>query len=1229
MTGRGWKIHVDTGGTFTDCLAVDPGGGLHRAKVLSSGALRGRVTRVLDDRRVKIEQKWAVADDFVRGFRFRCLDVDHGPIGVAGFDAAASVLELAAALKTQPPAGAVFELDSGLEAPILAARMVTATPGGADLPPVDMRLATTRGTNALLERGGVAVGLFITWGFGDLMTIGDQQRPDLFALRIDRPAPLHDAVVEVHERLAADGAVVTSLDLAHAERAARGLLDRGVRSAAVALLHGYRNPDHERALARMLRAIGFEHVSCSSDLSPLIKIVPRCQTAVVNAYLAPLIEGYLRDIEQGLSGGGLHVMTSAGGLVGAGACRARDSLLSGPAGGVAGAVAAARRSGFTRIISFDMGGTSTDVARYDGDFEYQFEHRVGTTRLVAPALAIETVAAGGGSICTVIDGEMRVGPQSASARPGPACYGAGGPLTITDVNLLLGRLDPDRFEIPISIDAARRALDALRGDADAATLLRGFLEIANQRMADAIAEVSLRRGYDPRDYALVAFGGAGGQHACAVADHLGIETIVMPADASLLSAVGLGRAVVERFAHAQVLERLTEVAGRLPAILDELGRGAVDEVVAEGIPPTQVEVRRQLVNLRLTGQETSIEVPMGPALEAEFAVRYQTMYGHHPEGKPVEVESVRVVASSLPPGDDVDRREPDPGRPDAVRVQGPAMVFDSHTAYVVDPGWSGATDDAGALVLRRQARTGATGRATVVRRELFTNRFMSIARQMGRMLERTALSTNVKERLDFSCALLDADGELVAHAPHMPVHLGALGLCVRAVRDVLDMGPGDVVLTNHPAFGGSHIPDITVVTPVHDGDLLIGYTASRAHHAEIGGIRPGSMPPLATTLAEEGVVIMPDYLVRGGKARIQVIERLLAGGPHPSRAVADNLADLRAAVAANRHGALALAGLAAEHGAAVVGEQMDALKHRAETLARAALAAMPDGQYRAEQYLDDGSPIRVRIDLDGDSAVIDFAGTADRHPGNLNATPAVVRSAVLYVLRVMIGEGLPLNEGIMRAVVLKIPRGMLDPEFPDDPRDAPAVGGGNVETSQRIVDTLLQALGIAACSQGTMNNTLFGTERFSYYETVCGGSGAGPGFAGTDAVHTHMTNTRITDPEILEHRYPVRLDRFAIRKGSGGAGRYRGGDGAVREITFLEPMSLSILTQHRTEGPYGAAGGEPGKPGAQHIVRADGTVEQLGSVAGAEVAPGDRLVMKTPGAGGWGRTHPVGKTHQV
>ena len=1249
-----WQIWIDTGGTFTDCVAVDPSGRLHRAKVLSSGGLRGRVRRLIDRRRLEVEQRWGVADDFVAGHAFRWLDRQHEPVTVTAFDAAASVLELDAACpppeSPEPPerADPAFELLSGVEAPILAARIVTGTPDGGSLPSMEMRLATTRGTNALLERQGAPVALFVTRGFGDLLLIGDQQRPDLFALRIDRPQPLHRSVVEVEERLAADGSVISPLRLETIMTPARRLVESGVRSAAVALAHSYRKPDHEHRVAAALRGIGFEHVSCSSDLSPLIKLLPRAETAAVNAYLAPLLESYFAEIGSTLGGGRLQVMTSAGGLIRADACRAKDSLLSGPAGGVAGAAIAARRSGFERLIGFDMGGTSTDVARYDGDFEYQFEHRVGGTRLVAPALAIETVAAGGGSICGFADGALRVGPQSASAVPGPACYGAGGPLTLTDVNLLLGRLDPGRFEIPISIDRARRKRDevAVAAGVDLDDLLEGFLEIANERMADAIAEVSLRRGYDPGEYALVAFGGAGGQHACAVAAHLGMETIVMPADASLLSALGLAGAVVERFAERQVLRLLDDVRGELAGLIGELGGQAAGRISAEGVAPDDIVIRRRIVNLRLLGQESSIGVAWGDDIDAEFAERYRAMYGHPPEGKPIEVESIRVVASSRSAAVGSAERVEERHEPDAARrvrtrfrgvwrevpvyeretlrpgaeIAGPALVFDPYSAYVVDPDWIATADGAAALVLRRSGDASSQDRARpeVVRRELFTNRFLSTARQMGRMLQRTALSTNVKERLDFSCALLDADGELVVHAPHMPVHLGALGLCVRAVREAVAMKPGDVVVTNHPAFGGSHIPDVTVITPVHARDRLIAYVVSRAHHAEIGGTRPGSMPPLARSLADEGVVIRPCHLVEEGTARYERIERMLRAGPHPSRAVVDNMADLRAQVAANHHGASALRSLADAHGADVVARQMGAIKARAQSLARAALAKLPDGTYEAKQLLDDGSLIHVRIGIEGDAAVVDFAGTADRHPGNLNATPAVVRSAVIYVLRVLIGESLPLNEGIMRAVDVRIPRCMLNPEFDEDPRNAPAVGGGNVETSQRLVDTLMQTLGICACSQGTMNNTLFGTQDFSYYETVCGGSGAGPGFDGADAVHTHMTNTRITDPEILEQRYPVRLERFEIRRGSGGRGAYRGGDGAVRELRFLAPMSLSILSQHRTEGPYGLEGGGPGAPGRNTIVRADGTTDTLGPIDGAEVDVNDRLILETPGAGAYG-----------
>jgi 5-oxoprolinase (ATP-hydrolysing) len=1272
-----WRIWIDTGGTFTDCLGLDPAGELHRAKVLSSGALRGRLRRRIDARRIAVEQKWGVSDDFIKGFGFQWLDLEHDPVPVARYDSASSVMELQGRVP-DCPGGHCFEIRCGVEAPILAARMVTGAGPGAPLPEVEMRLATTRGTNALLERRGAPVAFFVTKGFGDLLLIGDQQRPDLFALRIERPRPLYETVIEVGERLAADGSVIEPLQLGPATEAAKRARGDGVRTAAVALAHAYRNPDHERRLARMLRQAGFEHVSCSADLSPLIKLLPRAETAVVNAYLAPMIEAYLADIRRTLSGGRLHVMTSAGGLVRAEACRAKDGLLSGPAGGVAGAAAAAARSGIARVIGFDMGGTSTDVARYDGDYEYQFEHRVGGAggvRLVAPALAIETVAAGGGSICAFADGGLRVGPESASAVPGPACYGAGGPLTLTDVNLLLGRLDPARFEIPISRQPAETALDRVcdavarhagrRPQRDA--LLEGFLEIANERMADAIAEVSLRRGYDPSDYALVAFGGAGGQHACAVAAHLGIETIVMPADASLLSALGLGRAVVERFAERQVLRPLEAVRPRVPGWIDALGTQAAAQVAAEGVAEGEIVIRRQMVNLRLAGQEASIAVAWGGDIDTEFKDRYRAMYGHAPRG-PVEVESIRAVASSRPPAADPHVTTTSPatrtalaaaGRaahappmrsrfggqwrqvpfrqradlePGAV-LPGPALVFDDYSVYVIETGWEAAVDGAGALVLhladdgpggsgpaaRSATENGAGRRPEVVRQELFTNRFTSIARQMGRMLQRTALSTNVKERLDFSCALLDERGELVVNAPHIPVHLGAMGLCVRALRDAVPMEPGDVVVTNHPAFGGSHLPDVTVVTPIHGEGRLLGYAASRAHHAEIGGLCPGSMPPLATTLAQEGVVIPPLHLIRAGVSRFDRVERLLEEAPHPSRAVGDNLADLQAAVAANHRGATALADLAREHGAAVIAEQMAALKGRALSLARAALQRVPDGRYEARQHLDDGALIRVVVDLEGDRAVIDFAGSADRHPGNLNATPAVVRSAVIYVLRLLIGRDLPLNEGIMRAVEVRIPPGMLNPSFEGEPARLPAVGGGNVETSQRIVDALLEALGVCACSQGTMNNVLFGTQQFSYYETVCGGTGAGPDFDGADAVHTHMTNTRITDPEIVEQRYPVRLERFGIRRGSGGAGRHRGGDGAVREIRFLEPMTLSILSQHRTEGPYGLQGGEPGVPGGQRVERVSGEVQELGAIDGTDVGPGDRLILETPGGGGWGK----------
>lgn len=1373
--GGRWEVSVDTGGTFTDCLGRDESGRQERIKVLSSSALRGRIARRKggprrcdglgggqrkergqeDACRLRIEVTWTGPDDLVRGFCFRLLGREHPERHVVAYRAAEHWIELDAPLEGEIAPGAPFELLSPEPAPLLAAHLVTGTPAGAALPPVTMRLATTRGTNALLTRSGSPPVLFITRGFGDLLEIGTQARPELFALRVVRPRPLYSVVVEVDGRLAADGTEISPLDLDEVAASCARLVHGGQRVAAVALLHADKNPVHEQLVAECLRRSGFEHVSCSAELAPFIKILPRAETTVVDAYLAPVIGSYLRRIRAALAGEGLFVMTSAGGLVGAGSYRAKDSLLSGPAGGIAGAALAGRNAGFTRLIAFDMGGTSTDVARYDGDFEYAFEHTVGDAHLVAPALAIESVAAGGGSICAYDGIRLSVGPESAGAFPGPACYGASGPLTLTDVNLLLGRIDPNRFEIPIIPRAAQTALDEVckalakdqpnpgvnqgqarnaqyrrqapnscagpgrsRGEqapdtekrAGREQLLEGFLEIANQRMAAAIRRVSLRLGYDPRDYALVAFGGAGPQHALAVAGQLGAGTVLIPPDPGLLSAEGLSAAVVERFAERQLLLSLSEAGPNLARHLDELGREAVAsvtrEIKAQGLPgatagepaekagsTAEVIVRRRIASLRFAGQEATLEVDVDPeavsgsgasgagrsrkasegrcreAFEERcreaFEGRYREVFGHLPEGRAIELVSLRVVASTrgrdaARPGAPAPAHEPDPDstarvyfagrwrevpvyerehiRPGA-RLSGPCLIFERYSAVVIEPGWRVEVDDMGTLVARlveEEARTPVAqsaethasripaahtpqGRPEAVCLELFTHRFETIAREMGESLRRTAVSTNVKERLDFSCALLDASGDLIVNAPHIPVHLGSLGLCVREVAKMLPLQPGDTVVTNHPAFGGSHLPDVTLISPVQgQGRELLGYVACRAHHAEIGGILPGSMPPNAHRLIEEGVVIPPTYLVRDGIARWDRISEMLARAPYPSRALADNLADLRAGLAANSSGVEAFRRMVVEQGGEVVAHYMNALKDRAEAKIRQALDRIPGGRREAREVLDDGSILRVRIEIGGDRALLDFSGTSGVHPGNLNATPAVVRSAVLYVLRLLLDEPLPLNEGLMRAVQLRIPRGMLNPPFPEDPSKAPAVVGGNVETSQRLVNALVRAFGLAASSQGTMNNVAFGNAAASYYETVCGGCGAGPGFHGASAVHSHMTNTRITDVELIEHRYPVRVERFAVRRGSGGAGRFRGGDGVVREICFLAPFSLSILSQHRSDGPSGMAGGEPGRPGSQRITRATGEKLVLAAIDTCRVNPGDRLVLETPGGGGYG-----------
>jgi 5-oxoprolinase (ATP-hydrolysing) len=954
-------------------------------------------------------------------------------------------------------------------------------------------------------------------------------------------------------------------------------------------------------------------------------------------------------------------MTSAGGLVGSDAYRSMDSLLSGPAGGVVGAALTGHRCGRDRVIAFDMGGTSTDVSRFDGDFEYVFSHRVGPVDLAVPALAIETVAAGGGSICSVDQGRLAVGPQSAGALPGPASYGAGGPLTLTDVNLLLGRLVAERFPIPIDLDAARSRFEELRRELDEAgrgsgsdeEILEGLLRIADERMAEAIRHISVRKGVDPTGYALVAFGGAGGQHACRLAELLGMEEVLLPGDAGLLSALGLGHAVVERFAQREVLRSLDEVSDRLDGWLEELSQEAASALEKEGVGENLDDPRR-IVELRYVGQDATLEIePMpGEDLGRLFEEAYFKLFSYRPQERGIEVVSLRVVVRSrrsevtvVAEGDSAGPRVAEAARfqrcfldgawrevpcheaaelEAGTGVVGPALIQQEHSALVVRPGWRVRSLGDGGVRLVAGEASGADdsiapqSRPHAVELELMSHRFSAIAGEMGEMLQRTAISTNIKEREDFSCTLLDPAGRLVVNAPHIPVHLGAMGLCVRELVDHRALEPGDVVVTNHPAYGGSHLPDVTLVAPVHVGDRLLGYVACRAHHAEIGGIRPGSVPPDAKSLAEEGVVIPPTLILEAGKPRWERVERLLKDGPYPTRTLADNLADLRAMLAAILRGCEALTQLAEKVGFEHVLQHMDALRRQAAWQVETVLENMADGIYEGRQLLDDGSPLVATFTIEGNRAVLDFAGSAPVHPGNLNATPAIVHSVTMYVMRLLVDVELPLNEGLLEPIGIRIPRGLLNPEYTADPEHCPAVVGGNVETSQRLTDTLLEALAVAGCSQGTMNNLSFGDQTFGYYETVAGGSGAVEGFDGASGVHTHMTNTRITDPEVIEHRYPVRLHRFSIREGSGGSGRWRGGDGLVREIEFLAPLEFSILSQHRVSAPYGMAGGGEGAVGRQVIVGADGSRREIEGIDGDEVVAGDRVILETPGGGGYG-----------
>jgi len=1247
-----WQVWIDTGGTFTDCLAIDPSGNFRRLKILSNSAIRGVVLQKRLSHQIKVDVYWPEQKPIYQGYTIKIWAARKLVIRkIVEVDFRAQSIEVDRPI-TQNITGATLEITTHEEVPVLAARLLTATLLGQPFPAMEMKLGSTRGTNAILERKGARTALLVTKGFRDLLAIGTQQRPDLFALNIIKPLPLYHTVIEVNERIDAQGRIQVALSRDECKRVMQQLQKSKVVSVAIALLNSYKNSEHEQSLMQHLGISGFLEVSMSHQLSAQIKILPRAETTVANAYLAPIIHDYLRRIQDGLKSEKLKVMSSAGSLLSAKHFFPKDSLLSGPAGGVVGAKTVAALSGVDRLITFDMGGTSTDVALYNQRYDYRFESKVGDQKILSPSFAIETIAAGGGSICAFDGYKLTVGPHSAGAFPGPACYGAGGPLTITDVNLLLGRIDTAFFAMPLHKQKAQEALRQLmqqvnrqaRTKQSEVKILESLAQIANEKMADAIRKVSVQQGHRPADFSLLAFGGAGGQHACAIAHLLGMQQVLIPYDAGLLSAYGIGHADIERFAEQLVLQPLQQVRS-IGKLLAALEKAATQKLVLEGYSIGQVSIGKRLLFLRFKGQESTIEIEYvnEKNIVRQFRKKYEALYGHWLSSREIELESIKVATVVEGHRTKTQARKLRPYHPTPVKasvaifhgkrlkcnvhiwedlkpgavIAGPALVVSKNSTTVVEPHWRFRLDSHNSAFIKQSRQSKAPDAfAESANLELFTNRFTAIAEEMGALLQRTSFSVNVKERLDFSCALLDAQGYLVVNAPHIPVHLGSLGVCVRTVVKALPMKEGGVVITNHPAFGGSHLPDVTLIKAVYHAGKKVGYVANRAHHAEIGGKQPGSMPADASALEEEGVIISPTYLVRGGVVQWDKVRAIFLNAKYPTRLPEENLADLNGALAAINLGEQLLQALCKVHGSSTIKQYMSRLKQYASGLLFNKLSSLPRAKWMASEKLDDGSVLQVKVYRTKQKLAIDFTGSAKAHAGNLNATSAIVQSVVLYVLRLLVDHPVPMNEGLMEHVQIILPDGLLNPDFT---KKQPAVVGGNTEVSQRLTDTLLKAFALAACSQGTMNNFLFGNENFGYYETICGGVGAGNGFHGADAVHQHMTNTRITDPEIMEMRYPVQLVRFEIRRNSGGKGKWNGGNGVIREIKALANLNVNLLTQHRNERPFGMAGGAPGKVGKQYVVRSNGKKEVLKGVQGVTLHPGDTLVIETPGGGGYGK----------
>jgi 5-oxoprolinase (ATP-hydrolysing) len=1201
LTGRGWRLAIDRGGTFTDIVAIDPAGVVRTHKVLSHDPAH-------------------TGDAAVRGIGE--LLARHASRGVS--------------------------IES-------------------------VRLGTTVATNALLERRGEPTLLVTTRGLRDVLRIGHQHRPDIFARHIRLPEVLYARAVEAQERVAADGTVLEPLDEATLARDLAAARRDGLRAVAIALLHAVRNPVHERRALELAVAAGFDEVVASHTVAPIIGLIARGDSAVADAYLSPVLLEHLQAFRSELAARHgsppLLAMQSSGGLADPTGFRGINSVLSGPAGGVVALARAGATLGRDRLIGFDMGGTSTDVSLYAGELPRRYTTEIDGVRLHAPMMDIHTIAAGGGSIVRFVDGRLQAGPDSAGADPGPACYRRDGPATITDCNVVLGRIRPEHFpgvfgpagDAPLDAQASRARLAEISGQVAAAggprygieALAAAFVDVAVAKMANAIRELALGHGEDTQRFALMPFGGAAGQHACAVADLLGIESLLLHPLAGVLSAWGIGLAERRCMRRSSVEVRLDDagmaVAG---AALRRLGDEARAELERQRVAPADVDARLT-VQLRAAGSDTPLELPWQDELQmrAAFRAAHERLYGFAAGESALVIAAVGVEA--------VERRGTAPGAPGAQHVvvasparataavpvwadggwrdvplfarnelrvgdtlAGPALVSEHGSTGWIAAGWRATVAPDEVLLVHRSGSTGGTTcrddtAPDPVRLEIFNGLFMHVAEQMGVVLRRTASSVNIKERLDYSCALFDGAAQLVANAPHMPVHLGSMGASVAAVLAAhgTDLQPGDAFLLNSPYHGGTHLPDMTVVTPVFDpsGRHVHFFTASRAHHADVGGTTPGSMPPRSRTIAEEGVLIEPTRIVRAGCFEEPAVRRLLTAGPWPARNVAQNLADLRAQLAANSRGIRELERAATSNGWPTLLAYMGHVQDNAESCMRSAIRRLRDGRFRYE--MDNGQVIAVTVSIDhaAGTAVVDFTGTSRQGDHNFNAPRAVTVAAVLYVFRTLIEEQIPLNAGCLRPIAIVVPPGsLLDPAPPG------AVVAGNVETSQCIVDALYGALGVQAAAQGTMNNFTFGNDRYQYYETIAGGAGAGPGYPGASGVQTHMTNSRLTDPEVLESRFPVLLREFSLREGSGGCGAFRGGDGLVREVEFREAMTAGLLANHRRVAPFGLAGGDAGRVGVDRVLRSDGSSEALQATAELTVNAGDRLRIETPGGGGYG-----------